>query len=133
MAQRDELNTNKYPKEFQRFLKKEIEIIKKLVKKEDKVLDVGCGTGRAISKISPHVLKYIGIDIDEHYLSQAKAIAMKFKNVKIRKLDVENLTNSFNENEFDITFSLFDTISILNDFKKALKQIHYVTKDKILF
>jgi len=133
IIEKDELNLEKYPKEFQKFLKKEVEIVKELVNSKDKVLDVGCGNGRAIPEISPLVSKYVGIDIDEDYLSQARVLAKKFKNSRIIKLNVENLSDSFKENEFDKSFCLFNTISCFKNYKKALKEIYYVTKNKFYF
>lgn len=133
MTEKDELNLERYPKEFQKFLKKEVEIVKELVNSNDKVLDVGCGNGRAIPEISPLVLEYVGIDIDENYLFQARVLTKKFKNSHIVKLNVENLSDSFKENEFDKSFCLFNTISCFKNYKKALKEIHYVTKNKFYF
>jgi len=40
MAEKDELNLAKYPKEFQKFLEKEMEIVKSFVRDGSKVLDV---------------------------------------------------------------------------------------------
>ncbi|MFC1682472.1 class I SAM-dependent methyltransferase [Nanoarchaeota archaeon] len=133
MAKKDELNLEKYPEKFQKFLKEEIEIVKQFVKTSDKVLDIGCGAGRAIVDISPLVSKYVGIDIDEHYLSQAKVLADKFDNSEVIKLDVENLSDKFNENEFDKTFCLFNTLGSFKDYQKALKEIYHVTKNKFYF
>ncbi len=133
MAEKDDLNLEKYPEEFQRFLKKELEIVKSLVQKNDKVLDVGCGTGRAMLEVSPVVSEYVGIDIGEDYLSKARKTADKFDNSKVIKLNVENLSELFKENEFDKSFCLFNTISCFKEYKKALKEIYKVTKDKFYF
>lgn len=133
MAEKDTLNLERYPEEFQKFLKKEIEMVKNFVNSRDKVLDVGCGTGRAMINVSPIVSKYVGIDIDEDYLSQAKALASKFENSEIEELSVYNLSKTFNENEFDKSFCLFNTISCFKDYRKALEEIYYITKDKFYF
>mgnify|MGYP001565071644 FL=1 len=133
MTQKDDLDIEKYPKKFQVYLKEEIKILKNFVKENNKVLDVGCGTGRAIPEISPLVSRYVGIDIDEKYLSEAKKTSKAFDNVKIIKLNVENLSKMFKENEFDKSFCLFNTISCFKDYNKALKEIHKVTKDKFYF
>ncbi len=133
MAQKDDLDIEKYPKKFQVYLKKEIEILRKFVGKKDKVLDIGCGTGRAIPNISQLVSNYVGIDIDEEYLLKAKKISKAFDNVKIIKLNVENLSKMFKENEFDKSFCLFNTMSCFKDYNKALKEIYKVTKSKFYF
>ncbi len=133
MVKKDELNLEKYPKEFQRFLKKEMEIVQNLVREDDKVLDIGCGAGRAIPKISPLVSEYVGIDIDEEYLSKAKKIARKFDNSKVIKLNVETLSELFKKNEFDTSFCLFNTMGCFENYKKALKEIYNVTKNKFYF
>src|SRR3989338_10164820 len=101
MAAKDHLDLKKYLKEFQEFLKEELEIVKKFVNDKDKVLDVGCGAGRAIPEISHLVSEYTGIDIDEEYLSQARNLSKEFANLKIINLDVEKLSTLFEKNKFD--------------------------------
>jgi len=133
MAEKDELDLEKYPEEFQGFLKKEMVIVKDFVRKNDKVLDVGCGAGRAMPEISPLVSEYVGIDIDEDYLSKSKKISDEFDNSKVIKLNVENLSELFKENAFDKSFCLFNTVGCFEDFKKALKEIYNVTKNKFYF
>lgn len=133
MVEKDDLDLKKYPKEFQVYLKKEIEILKKFVGKKDKVLDVGCGTGRSISEISPLVSEYVGIDIDKKYLSEAEKISKRFDNVEIIELNVENLSKLFKENEFDKSFCLFNTLCCFKDYNKALKEIYKITKNKFYF
>lgn len=130
MPQRDDLELKKYPKEFQTYLKKEIKILKNFVKKNDKVLDVGCGTGRAMPEVCPIVSQYIGIDIDEKYLLEAKKISKEFNNSKIIKLNVENLSKKFKENEFNKSFCLFNSLCCFKNPEKALKEIYKVTKSK---
>jgi len=133
IVEKDELNLERYPKEFQKFLKKEVEIVKELVNSDDKVLDIGCGKGRAIPEISPLVSEYLGIDIYDNYLFQARVFAKKFENSRIVKLNVENLSDSFIDNVFYNSFCLFNTISCFKNYKKALKEIYHVTKNKFYF
>lgn len=127
------LDIEKYPEEFKRFLKGEMNIVRDFIDREDHVIDIGCGTGRAIPIISPKVKEYVGIDIDKEYLPEAKNEAKKIPNSRVRELSVYNLSREFKENEFDKSFCLFNTVPLFEDIKKALREIYYVTRDKFYF
>ena len=80
-------------------------IVKKLYKPGDKILDFGCASGHyynSLKKIDNN-LKYTGFDPTTPYIAFAKKF---FKNNKNMKFDVQSLftMNSKYRNKFDITF-----------------------------
>lgn len=79
------------------------------------ILDVGCANGSScllyLSNVNYHEFNYFGIDISEHYLSEARLLLSgqpRFKSVVTEKVDAFNgeLANTgiFFERSFDIIF-----------------------------
>lgn len=106
-----------------------LNMIKKALnlRKNDKMLDVGCGLGN-FSKVTDG--KYIGIDMNPSFIKFAK----KHYSTKSKKFMVADATKlEFKNKSFDK--SMF--ISMLhhfpnNDADKALKEIQRVTKDYLV-
>src|SRR3990170_416414 len=57
-------------------------------KKQDVVLDLGCGNGQNTHKASKFVKRVVGVDYDEFSLNIARKTA-KTKNVDFKKLNLE--------------------------------------------
>lgn len=76
--------------------------ITKKVKKEDKVLDVGCGNGRLLTAFSKKDIDYLGIDPSEALLKEAKKINPSKNFVVGDILELSKLP----EINFDYVFSI---------------------------
>lgn len=63
---------------------------------DDRVLDIGCGTGRWAEAVAPGVDAYLGIDFSEALLETARmrAPAATFQAMNVAHLDAEGLTVS---------------------------------------
>ena len=106
--------------------------LKKIIKQEDKILDVGCACGHFYRSIKKRVKKnfyYTGVDPYKIFLKKGKIAWKNNKNVKFIKGNIYNLP--FRNNEFDISFCS-NVFIHLNDIKKPLKEIMRVTKRKII-
>lgn len=57
----------------------EFEIYRELVKRGDKVLDLGCGNGRLFTQLEDFEISYVGVDVSTKLLDKAK---FKFRNKK---------------------------------------------------
>ncbi len=91
---------------------------------EDKVLDVGCGTGTVLKKINNICrIKGFGIDIEEKMIEQAK---LKLPQMDIQKCDCSN--TSFDNEMFDsviacMTFHHFyDQMAFAKEMSRVLKR-----------
>ncbi len=90
-------------------------LIKLLNPKENqRILDLGCGSGQLTSKISKSAKETIGIDKSVEMIMDAKS---KFPNIKFQVADASNFR--FNE-KFDSIFSNA-TLHWVKDFKGAIK------------
>lgn len=91
------------------------EIYKFLVSPNQRVLEIGCGTGNLIAQLKP--AHGVGIDFSVEMIARAK---QRNPEIEYHQLDVHDLSNL--EGEFDvIIFS--DTINDLWDVQRALEQV----------
>ncbi len=132
-AEKDELDTKKYPESYRRYLKQEERFIAKSVGTADKVLDVGCGAGRLIPLLAPKVFSYTGIDKDGEYIKQAKKAASHYSNTKILALDAHKISEKFRQNAFDVAVAAWHTIGCVSDDMKVLKELSKVAGKRIIF
>jgi len=60
----------------------------KYIKKNDRVLDLGCGNGQNTKKAAKIAKKVVGIDLDENSLALAKK-SIRLKNITFKKVGLE--------------------------------------------
>ena len=89
------------------------------IKKEDSVLDIGCGFGDLYGFLRKknHKGDYLGLDINPNLLAVAKS---KHKNISIRKLDIL-------EDKIDDTYDWVIASGIFNVRLKNEDNIEYIT------
>lgn len=92
-------------------------------KKEDIILDAGCGEGKTALKVAKKCKKVYGIDIAKNAFTQSKSKAPK--NVVFKKMNLENL--KFKNNTFDKIFCIETLEHVLHP-KKAIKEMKRVLK-----
>ena len=92
---------------------------------QSKVLDLGCGVGRVCKMFSEKKIDYIGVDISQEQIKQAKEVcpAGKFQQGSMLNL-------SFAENEFDYVLMVasFHHLFTKKERAQALKEVHRVLK-----
>jgi ubiquinone/menaquinone biosynthesis C-methylase UbiE len=103
---------------------KKVKLIKKYLKPnpEDKLLDVGCGTGLTTE---PWKCKRYGIDPAKKLLARAK----QRDRIEYKLAPAENIP--YPDNFFDIVISI-TAIQNFQDIEKGLKEIKRVGKDKFI-
>ncbi len=115
------------PEEYVEFFKVEEDFLKKNIKKEDVVLDIGCGNGRVMKILSGISKKVYGIDNDESAVELCKDNLKGFENVEVSLQDAEKI--NFKDGFFDVVicsevFVNFGKtkFKILSEIKRVLKE-----------
>lgn len=123
---------SKFPLHPKHLVKKNFWYLKWL-KKQDRVLDVGCGNGEQSLKIAKACKEVIAFDIDEEILVQSrkKQQELKIKNIKFLKIDA-NKELPFKNNSFDVVLA-HDVLEHLKNHRKTTKEIIRVLKKPGLF
>ena len=92
-------------------------------KKEERILDLGCGSGQLTFKISELAKEVIGIDKSSEMIADAKS---KFKNIEFQ---VEDASNFIFNKKFDAIFSNA-TLHWVTNYKGAIKCMFESLNDK---
>jgi len=109
------------------WFQKEIVYLKKNIKQNSKILDVGCGFGRHIEIIANFSKEIIGIDNNSDTIEKAKDKLSNFKNIKLFVQDAQKL--NFEDDYFDYVICLTNTFGDFPDIKESvLKEMKRVCK-----
>lgn len=108
-----------YPKKVEDFLRKHIN--------GGKVLDAGCGSGKWISLLETLSEEYIGIDLSEEQIKEARKKINKSNSI-LQIGDLENL--NFPDNSFDFVISSWalGTITLKEKREKVVQELKRVLK-----
>ena len=97
------------------------------------ILDLGCGTGKQIFNLIPHLSEessITGFDISEQAVSEVinKARSNGYKNIFCTKGDLDNCLNVFKGNKYDIIISTY-AIYYSRNIKKLLIELEKLLKE----
>ncbi|MBK7105231.1 MAG: class I SAM-dependent methyltransferase [Ignavibacteriae bacterium] len=110
---------------------KMFEQIKRIVGKDNSVLDIGCGTGRLAFQLSDHCRKIVGIDLSSKNISVAKSNHNgNFKNVEFVHGDIKKISSGDSE-KFDFAILTYvihevpekERLELLSAIKKVSNKI----------
>lgn len=106
--------------------KKEVEFLKNFIKKEDKIIDIGCGTGIHASLLEEDGFDVDGLDINREMLELAKSrIRGTLYNQDILDIDING--------KYDVIISMFAVLNHLidlNELEKALINLKKILHDE---
>ena len=103
----------------------DIKIIKKLCKKEDKILDLACGYGRVTIPLAKNGFNIQGIDLAPNLIQEARLTAKK-QGLTI-KFDIGNMQNlPYNNDTFKGIFCLWSSFGCLLIEKEQIQAIDEV-------
>lgn len=89
-----------------------------------RILDIGCGSGAYLQPLSKFASEVVGVDIYEDYLKEARQ-NVQGKNIRLLLMSAEEL--AFKEGSFDAVI-LIETLEHISDDEKAIKEISKVLK-----
>ncbi|MFH1641913.1 MAG: class I SAM-dependent methyltransferase [Nanoarchaeota archaeon] len=92
--------------DYKELIKHDLQFYRKYLKKEDKILDIGCGLGVFSVPLSTFGYKIIGIDNDKKVLEAAIENGKNFgKEIEFKLADIFNIDKEFDKNSFDVCIS----------------------------
>jgi ubiquinone/menaquinone biosynthesis C-methylase UbiE len=95
------------------------------IARNNKILDVGCGTGLLFSHVAAETQTVVGVDISGKLLLQAKERARNFRNVHLVQADADHLP--FKDNYFSVVFA-FTVLQNMPDPLETLKEIKRIAE-----
>ena len=105
--------------------KKEVEFLEKLIDKDSKVLDIGCGTGMHASILEEDGYEIDGLDLNEEMLDIAKKRINGY-------LYNQNILDIKVDKKYDVIISMFAVINHLKniyELEKALSNLKNILTD----
>lgn len=115
------------PKSFIKLFEQEEAYIKRSIKKGEKVLDVGCGTGRTILSIVNVAENITGLDIDPKAIEDTKKNTANCKNVDIVLGSATSIP--FEDKTFDVVVFSMTLVNLDTEKSKGLSEMKRVAKD----
>jgi 2-polyprenyl-6-hydroxyphenyl methylase/3-demethylubiquinone-9 3-methyltransferase len=122
------------PPRVQQYLTAEIDFVKEEVNGMNLVLELGCGYGRVLSQLSPHVITLVGIDTAFPTLFYGKKFLSPHENVHLLTMNAGRL--GFQSDTFDAVICIQNGISVFRvDSHALVKEVIRVTRPggKLLF
>lgn len=115
------------PKSYIKLFEQEQEYLKNNIKKNQKVIDIGCGDGRNILSIVDITINITGIDIDPKAVKDTKKNLTEYPDIRIILGDVTRLP--FNDKIFDTVIFSMTLVNLNNQKEKALSEMKRILKD----
>ena len=99
------------------------------VQGKSRVLELGCGYGRILKEIAPHVTRIVGNDISRESLGVAASYLRRFRNCDILRMDAARM--AFRNGMFDAVFCMQNGISAFGrDRHRLVAEAVRVAKDE---
>jgi len=122
----EEVMKNNHPS-YKKWFEDEKKFLIDNIKKNAKVLDVGCGDGRGLKDISEITTNLVGIDHDKTAVKKAKINLKEIKNAKILLADGKKIP--FKDKTFDVILCTNTLTNFYNDKYIILSEMRRVLKD----
>jgi ubiquinone/menaquinone biosynthesis C-methylase UbiE len=112
-------------------LLKDLAVLKIFIRKDDKILEIGCGSGRLINKLIKDGYDVFGYDVVEKHVAQARQSISKTEG-RTRIFQGDWHQNAIQDKSFDIIYSLgrnilhdysiIDQIELFKEAQRILKE-----------
>lgn len=115
------------PPRIRQYLEAEIDYVIQEVEGMNLVLDLGCGYGRVLSRLSPQVTTLVGIDTSLPTLIYGSQFLSGFDNIRLVTMNAGIL--GFKPDQFDAVICIQNGISVFRvDSHALVKEVARVTK-----
>ena len=122
------------PPRIRAYLEAEVDFVTEHVRGAGQVLELGCGYGRAMRRIAPHVGRIAGNDISRASLALGTTYLRPLRNWDLVRMDASRM--AFRDGAFDAVFCILNGISAFGvDEARLVAEAVRVTKDdgQVLF
>jgi ubiquinone/menaquinone biosynthesis C-methylase UbiE len=104
--------------------KRKLDIVRSMMKANDVVLDIGCGTGTIAIELSAHAAKVEGLDISGEMvrIARDKAVGQKVDNVEFHQGTVTEGLASMSEQSLDGVLA-FNIFHLVEDWQGAIRRV----------
>ena len=99
------------PAVIRSFLEDETALIRELIPRDSRVIDLGCGTGRHLIGLGEHISLGVGVDYEAAYIDEA----LKLADVSHLRFLVADATAVPLTESFDIAMCLTNTLGTMSD------------------
>jgi ubiquinone/menaquinone biosynthesis C-methylase UbiE len=111
----------------QRYLEAEIDFVLGKIKHQDRILELGCGYGRVLTRLLEKSNHVVGIDTSRESLELARAYVKNTIDLQLCELNAEEL--GFKADQFDVVLCIQNGISAIRvDPQKMLHEAIRVTR-----
>ncbi|MGD0250530.1 MAG: class I SAM-dependent methyltransferase [Thermoplasmata archaeon] len=94
---------------IRQYLDTEVRYVIEQVQGASRALELGCGYGRVLKEVAPHVTRIAGNDISRASLELAVSYLQPFRNCELFRMDASRL--AFRDGLFDVVFCIQNGIS----------------------
>jgi len=115
------------PDSYKKWIDEERVFLRNNIKRDSKILEVGCGDGRSLKDIVDITQDIIGIDIDEKAIICAKENLKKYPKVKIIRANGKKIP--FDNSTFDFVLCMTSFVNFDKDKYKILDEMRRILKD----
>jgi SAM-dependent methyltransferase len=102
---RDAILTGATAESFERTGESDASILRRYLRGQDVVLNIGCGVGRVERYLAPHVAELWAIDVSGEMIRRARARLEGLANVRLREVGNDEFLRAFDSDRFDLVFS----------------------------
>ena len=101
----DAILTGATPEQFEASGRGDAERVRRWLRGDDAVLNIGCGVGRVERYLAPHVRELWAVDVSGEMIARARRRLDGLGNVHLREVGNDEFLRSFEDSRFDAVFS----------------------------